>query len=1696
MPTYRANVDGQNYDLKSDKDLTPEEIMGHLDSAGVRPAPSQFESFGGGAARGAAPGVAGLLGGETGAAIGTALAPETGGLSLALPIVSAIIGGAGAYTGAKAGQDALANRFAPGSVLGTKAGEADTKANPYSEMMGNFFAMGAPNASSLLDSASSVLTKEGRQGLAGVLKNVRELGPQKAQALDEGGFEDLSKVLHIAGNAGLGAAQGTLQGQSPGDIALNAAGMTLFNDSWLHRGPTEHPAAPEVRENLSKVEKTDQDFNAKTQVAAEIINKGAANPDTSQAATAAAEVLGESIPKAHEEQKGDIAEALKPLAETPKEEPPPVPGPTDQSTEKDQTEAQVAEEERAARALQEGQENLEYHTKEETTPEQLTEPTNDNQAPNPTGTGSGGQDVPEVLPTREATEGEGPTGKVEGDVTDREGDSTPTERIISATYTDDNGVVHEAANHIDAAKKAGVEAPNSKKGRETADYGFMVEDSNGDKRVVTRREAAKLAKENGQLTEGSRIVRGRLHSNQIEMPEALKSEKSPATPVGASKPQSATSTLPEDSDAKKQVTASKETPLTEDQEVEVGKRLENSKEWNRFADEGDAEKANAIRRQTEQDVREGKTQASLLVDAVKDRNSKRLDERALTKWTPEVYEAVRKYGESGDRTGLSQLSPIMRGNVERVYEDLNNIEPSKLHLSLASSPVDGPVKKVTQAHVNKAKELLQKTPVGRKLLKGANIVPDWERALSHPDNKDRNFSAHEINVIKQSQGFYDPETGKSWAIRDNIESRPGQTPEESVARVLRHERMGHDGMAWMRENDPEFEKLYHKIAGDIPKEKLDAIADRYGHDPVHDKDRTIGEWFAQGMERLNHDQLPEPTSPLGRMYRAVKDWFARVFGKASATDQNVRDLAAAIAHSDLALEPRRGVGGEVEPSLKGMAEETLHDMKKAWKETGESVVETARSFGRFFKSSPERQSIAGTFDRATNKAGYIADQAGNAVELAARDSKVGVSDPAMIASTFVRTVRDDTGGKKGMLDRINEIEKKGLEAKLDRHGRKSVGQEAIKLLRTKWDELSKPANAAKDGTNFAFRAYTGEGGKLEYREGFAKGNYIDPDSGKFVFDEKSKGSGGGNFRQQKTFNDPAEAILAGKTPTDLRLNKLTESAVNTTMKAANKLKWQNSLETFKMPDGNPVLKPIPADGRVPEGYKSVTISPGRVVAIHEEMAPTIKALTSETSFPAIISKAASFLKHNSLVFDAYHGARFMQLQAAFERKMPSYRKGLSLMEYADKDLASAVNHKLITQEEADWAKTNRPKIEALMDHGLNAGKISDALFSDAVPLLPLAKQANNFIFQSLSRGIIAQSAVHALDRNAKLHPEWTKDQLHRNTAKEVNTYYRNLGSQGLFKSKTWQDTARALAFAPNWIEGMVRSEASGVGQLAKAPLTGKVGNIGAAMGTGLVASAAVAQLVNMLTRGKPTWENDEPGHKLDAWIPDSMQGTGGYFISPLSVFAETIHDAVKYSEAGENPPSVLAHIAGNKLSPMARTLKTFLTGKDFSGKPLHGMDYASAALNDLAPIPLAGRNVGEKGGRERQLLSFAGLKADPANSATANTYAMVDSWKADKGIKQHQITEPSEYKPLRTALEDGDMEKARDEYKKLSKEKKPEVIDKYFRNFPSHPITGSKDLEEKFLKSLDSGQKSIYHASQKDRERISQRFEAMRPYHF
>jgi len=83
-------------------------------------------------------------------------------------------------------------------------------------------------------------------------------------------------------------------------------------------------------------------------------------------------------------------------------------------------------------------------------------------------------------------------------------------KVVAATYTDPNtGQVFEGKNHIEAASKAGVTAPEERTARETPEYGFKTSDGN----YISREQAAKVAIQADQIKE--QPERGQLHSDQL-----------------------------------------------------------------------------------------------------------------------------------------------------------------------------------------------------------------------------------------------------------------------------------------------------------------------------------------------------------------------------------------------------------------------------------------------------------------------------------------------------------------------------------------------------------------------------------------------------------------------------------------------------------------------------------------------------------------------------------------------------------------------------------------------------------------------------------------------------------------------------------------------------------------------------------------------------------------------------------------------------------------------------------------------------------------------------------------------------------------------------------------------------------------------------------------------------------------------------
>lgn len=521
---------------ESDDDI--QHVVGDFKTKYDADSPSMAGSFGRGALRSAAPTLAGgFLGG---AASSAAAGLEFGPVGVA---VAGLGGGVLGMIGASEAQKKLATAINPSeSNPFSEASELrDVQTNPFMSEAGGMLLF-KPNPANVLRALRGVGTAEGRQLVAKgyQLQKAIQSAPAEARAAmvaepeAQKALDAFHQTVNVAGNTGVGAGMAIAQGQDPEHILLAAAQGSLFNDSWLHgKGghPLNNPKEAEVHAEMDKVAKADADLTAKSIDAAEIINKGAENPLTSKAAEAAAEVLNEKLPQEEAKQTSEITDALKPLAEDT-----PIEVPYSGNVLNASEDGMLRELEAIAKREDNGPLSSDEIIRARELHKELSRRENPNVIPYEESETFTAPEAEVIQPTEEPSHA--PENQVEETgratpveeqpvVPEPEGQAeagTPQpqgqgEKIVAATFTDENGQVHEGANHIEAAQKAGVEAPNSRKGRETPEYGFKVEDGQGNSRVVSRQEGLALAQQNSQLKKGTKIARGRLHSDQVHMGE-------------------------------------------------------------------------------------------------------------------------------------------------------------------------------------------------------------------------------------------------------------------------------------------------------------------------------------------------------------------------------------------------------------------------------------------------------------------------------------------------------------------------------------------------------------------------------------------------------------------------------------------------------------------------------------------------------------------------------------------------------------------------------------------------------------------------------------------------------------------------------------------------------------------------------------------------------------------------------------------------------------------------------------------------------------------------------------------------------------------------------------------------------------------------------------------------------------------------
>lgn len=150
-----------------------------------------------------------------------------------------------------------------------------------------------------------------------------------------------------------------------------------------------------------------------------------------------------------------------------------------------------------------------------------------------------------------------------------------------------------------------------------------------------------------------------------------------------------------------------------------------------------------------------------------------------------------------------------------------------------------------------------------------------------------------------TEAFFDPSTGGTVVMLDNLVVRPGETPQRAVVRAILHERVGHAGLAAVRQGNPEaaarWQKLVEAAAEDAKiSEELAALRER-GYEQLNDEE-LVEEWFARQVEQRTPEQLQALTPQsglLGKLWQWLKDatrYVARGFSRQNWTTRELQEM--------------------------------------------------------------------------------------------------------------------------------------------------------------------------------------------------------------------------------------------------------------------------------------------------------------------------------------------------------------------------------------------------------------------------------------------------------------------------------------------------------------------------------------------------------------------------------------------------------------------------------------------------------------------------------------------------------------------------------------------------------------------------------------------------------------------------------------
>ena len=832
-------------------------------------------------------------------------------------------------------------------------------------------------------------------------------------------------------------------------------------------------------------------------------------------------------------------------------------------------------------------------------------------------------------------------------------------------------------------------------------------------------------------------------------------------------------------------------------------------------------------------------------------------------------------------------------------------------------------------------------------------------------------------------------------------------------------------------------------------------------------------------------------------------------------------------HPDDILSPPKTVDGpkpsdapEIKPSSQAMG---IVPVYLPLSEAISGVVEKAKRLAGTVKPKEEIAKVANVIE---NKATLIANQITNGIrrdlgKVMQRKNNV----PKQIDAAALGQMVEAGGTREGLQELLSKIAGKSTTQAFDL--RKAI-EHAIRNF-----DILKPIEEQYRNVTKSQIEYE----RLHERDVPEHPNYVPhyQDLETSLSDPFTGTSPSTGFEKERTYATFSDSVAAGIKPRSLNALDLLESRIKRGLRVVGRKQFIDS--GFAITDattGKSVIAPMETIQKKsggtetvpPKGYVKVYIG-GTEVAVHEGYAGLYSALTGESLFGRsvggrMLAKTVGGIKHGLLFIDTFHLGRLAVYQAGFamgERNMAgfNYKKPLLVVEHTVESLKKMAADGDITKDDLSDILKLKSRADMLVNAGLNIGGVQKAMFSSGVRNIPLVGTFNKFLFEKFQRSAMLQSASVVMEGYSKTHPEWTEMKSAREAAKDVNTRFGNLQKEGVFKSKAWQEVLQLCFLAPSWNEGLIRSELRGGKQLVQSAVTlatkRRLESAGLAknMVALTVGTLAANQIVNYITRGQSTFQNEEEGAdaKISAYIPDFIGSGPGFFLNPLSLPAEYAEQLITAHDRSGNWAKAASDVLGYKLGPAARAIEIFRTGRaPLTGKKLNSeADYAKEIGTALLPFPIqtksvvgAGHSIGNfiqgkentisedfPGQLQKQLFSSGGIKLQNAPSNIQRVQGIAQDFKRKNGIDVKDFGE-SDYAQLRRFLLTNNGENAREELQKILENKTMDQVNEYFKKYPSRTFMQGKQQEERFHESLNDSQKKAYHKALEEKEAVSQKF--------